>query len=98
MEFTQAGTEVVQSVEFARALGKYLSELHHGDDIEESDVKTAVLMIAWVATGRDLNKPPTGGELAELTHFIHSHDKELSALAAKILTKLAGYRLGANVN
>lgn len=98
MEFTQAGTEVVQSVEFARALGQYLSELHHGDDIQESDVKTAILMIAWVATGRDLNHPPVGAELAQLTEFIDSHERELSTLAAKILTKLAGYRLDANVN
>jgi hypothetical protein len=98
MEFTKAGTEVVQSVEFARALGKFLSELHPGGETNESDVKTAILMIAWVATGRDLNQPPVGAELAQLTDFIESNEKELTALAGKILTKLAGYHLGANVN
>jgi hypothetical protein len=35
-------------VEFARALGEYLSELHRENDIKDSDVKIAILIIAWV--------------------------------------------------
>jgi hypothetical protein len=87
LEFTKAGTEVVQNIQFARALGKYLSELHPQGGTEESDVKTAILMIAWVSTGRDLNQPPVGAELTQLTDFIESHEKELTVLTGKILTK-----------
>ncbi len=88
MKITEAGKQLVESRKFALELREFLSEFHSEGMSEEQGRATAISLIAWAASGHDVNHPPASEELLELAVFVDSNASQVNALADKCLDNL----------
>jgi hypothetical protein len=98
MKITDSGKKLVESVPFALQIRECLAQLTGKESSEEHGNATAVSLIAWAASGHDLNQPPKGHEVIDLAHFIYSNVPEINALVNKCLENLVEYDTNGTVN
>jgi len=99
LEITNAGKQLVSSLEFRSELRKYVEELQANGTSEEHGKAQIISIVAWALTGHDINRPPQSPEdLIELKNFVDSHVEEINAAVGAALVALVKHDHGDTIH
>ncbi|HXW56256.1 MAG TPA: hypothetical protein VEJ67_10935 [Candidatus Cybelea sp.] len=93
MELTKEGLDLIETSRFAETVHDYLSPQRE-DRATDSDLPNLVTgIVAWVATGHDISRPPVDRQSYELTAFVLGHLKEVTDLRDIVTKNMLKFQL-----
>lgn len=88
MRMSSDGMKMVQSPEFASLIMDFMLELRKNGQTEKGARIAATSLIAWVASGHDIDRAPSEEELEQLADFMNKNSEQIGVFADQCLKNL----------
>jgi hypothetical protein len=93
MELRKEGLGLIETSKFAKTVHDYLSPWREPRASDTEIVNLVTSLVAWAATGHDVNEPPVDRQSYELTAFVLEHLKEVTDLRDIVTKNMLNFQL-----